>query len=90
MDCISLRGFVCKFFISQLVLSMHEYLNMLFLLVLNIGLFVTVNPFFLCLYLSICVYGRNQSGCEKAKNMGFLPFILWVLPYADVSISVFM
>ena len=23
-------------------------------------------------------YGRNQSGCEKAKNLGFLPFILWV------------
>ena len=23
-------------------------------------------------------YGRNQSGCEKAKKMGFLPFDLWV------------
>ena len=23
-------------------------------------------------------YGRNQSGCEKAKNVGFLPFILLV------------
>ena len=26
----------------------------------------------------IHVYGRNQSGCEKAKNVGFLPFILWI------------
>ena len=25
------------------------------------------------------VYGRNQSQCEKAKNVGFLPFILLVL-----------
>ena len=24
------------------------------------------------------IYGRNQSGCEKAKNAGFLPFILWI------------
>ena len=24
------------------------------------------------------IYGRNQSGCEKAKYVGFLPFILWV------------
>ena len=24
------------------------------------------------------IYGRNQSGCEKAKNLGFLPFLLWV------------
>ena len=24
------------------------------------------------------LYGRNQSGCEKAKNLVFLPFILWV------------
>ena len=24
------------------------------------------------------IYGRNQSGCEKAKNVGFLPFILLV------------
>ena len=23
-------------------------------------------------------YGRKQSGCERAKNVGFLPFILWV------------
>ena len=23
-------------------------------------------------------YGRNQSGCEKAKNLVFLPSILWV------------
>ena len=23
-------------------------------------------------------YGRNQSGCEKVKNVGFLPFILCV------------
>ena len=23
-------------------------------------------------------YGRNQSGCEKAKKMGFLTSILWV------------
>ena len=28
--------------------------------------------------LSHPLYGRNQSGCEKAKNVGFLPFILWV------------
>ena len=32
--------------------------------------------------LRICwfniVYGRNQSGCEKVKNGGFLPFILCV------------
>ena len=24
------------------------------------------------------IYGRNQSGCEKAKKLRFLPFILWV------------
>ena len=24
------------------------------------------------------IYGRNQSGCEKAKHVEFLPFILWV------------
>ena len=23
-------------------------------------------------------YGRNQSGCEKAKKVGFLASILWV------------
>ena len=23
------------------------------------------------------IYGRNQSGCEKAKNVGFLPLFLW-------------
>ena len=27
---------------------------------------------------SLLIYGRNQSGCEKAKNLVFLPFILWV------------
>ena len=24
------------------------------------------------------IYGRNQSGCENAKNVGFLTIILWV------------
>ena len=24
------------------------------------------------------IYGRNQSGCKKAKHVEFLPFILWV------------
>ena len=24
------------------------------------------------------IYGRNQSGCEQAKNVGFLLFTLWV------------
>ena len=24
------------------------------------------------------IYRRNQSGCEKANKMGFLPSILWV------------
>ena len=24
------------------------------------------------------LFGRNQSGCEKAKKVGFLPFIIWV------------
>ena len=30
------------------------------------------------LYIYVCIYERNQSGCEKAKNLGFLPYILWV------------
>ena len=28
--------------------------------------------------ISVAIYGRNQSGCEKAKKVGFLPSILWV------------
>ena len=28
--------------------------------------------------LSNNIYGRNQSGCEKVKNVGFLASILWV------------
>ena len=28
--------------------------------------------------ISILIHRRNHSGCEKAKNVGFLPFILWV------------
>ena len=31
-------------------------------------------------------YGRNQSGCEKAKNVGFLPFILG----AVLTINIFV
>ena len=38
-----------------------------------------LNSGILLLYYTIlCIYERNQSGCEKAKNMGFLPFFLWV------------
>jgi hypothetical protein len=25
------------------------------------------------------IYGSNHSECEQAKNVGFLPFILWVI-----------
>ena len=25
-----------------------------------------------------CIYGRNQSGCKKAKKVGLLPFVLWL------------
>ena len=28
-------------------------------------------------FLFLPIYGRNQSGCEKARNVGFLPFIIW-------------
>ena len=34
-----------------------------------------LHPLYHC---SLYIYGRNQSGCEKAKNLGFLTFILWV------------
>ena len=30
------------------------------------------------LHVCMYVYGRNQSGCEKAKSLGFIPFILLV------------
>ena len=29
------------------------------------------------IYIYVLVYGRNQSGCEKSKNVGFLLFIHW-------------
>ena len=28
--------------------------------------------------INMYIYGRNESGCEKAKNVGFYPCILWV------------
>ena len=33
------------------------------------------------------IYGRNQSGCEKAKSVGFLPFILLVLLTIYISVA---
>ena len=34
--------------------------------------------FFVTQYVCYFIYGRNQLGGEKAKNVEFLPFILWV------------
>ena len=33
------------------------------------------------------IYGRNQSGCEKDKKMGFLPSILWVFLTIYISFA---
>ena len=38
----------------------------------------SINEFVHYLHLILTIYGRNQSGCEKAKYVGFLPFILLV------------
>ena len=34
--------------------------------------------FFVTQHVYYFIYGRNQLGCENSKNVGFLPFILWV------------
>jgi hypothetical protein len=33
------------------------------------------------------IYGRNQSECEKAKNVEFLAFILWVFLTIYISVA---
>ena len=76
-------------FVKILVLSQLSFVHSGVKVLLHFGVFYYFRgqklPFFSFVtylvypqFIYIYIYGRNQSGCEKTEDVGFLPFILSV------------